>query len=799
VHLALIALRLPLLKTEMYLQQIAIIHTDADARVVGTLVNTNAITATPSVQLGHNVCVFASDYCIKQNATQIKDNTHLTDLAWSSGYVLSTFISGRICLYDLNLKRLSPTPSGHMAPVAFLLIQEQQPVTRCLFLPHEASAQQTNTITYCFLTATDGNAVVTLWSAFTADGTEPVKLQVFGLEKPSTSYLVSVCYGPAPDSGSPPSTFVVMADRTVGKLFAWHLRAAYAEEGGVVLKGCDYVVPLRCKFPTFSWQVRTEASTDLTEEDAVVQDALIFDIKLHSYHGAALQRLTVTSMMLLPPEYTWVDPTPAVRVERLWSDAISTHISDVVSDEGMQFDEEYDVDEDSYDDGDDFCAPDASALPAPESLGISSAASSSAAPFSNWLVAVAAKAPVVPVPILTAAPLTREVTPPVSNRKHQSGKKPGIESSPHVVAPVAILQRSAPVPAASLAKSASTSASPSAASIVANGLALPAEDWPIAVTSPPPAPVAAAPTANGHTMVEEFRKVIREELASSIIPAVKQVVQESIRDSFIQPILTAISDLANQGIQVDNAKIAASVSQSVDTPLRTAFASNMTTVLVPALETLMGQVFEQVSERLDQMDGSTKRNAEFEAMSGQMSSIMTELQDLRRELSVIHQEASSTAAAGPPTVPLEVELLISQKKRIAESCEAGDYKEAFTISFAEVNMALTLFCCTCADANDVFGGATPKLDQGYLLAIMQHLSQVLQSTSVDSELDTCLLWLKEIALSLNPPIVPIRAHLPAVLDELSRIINNRIMKGDQPHRHRDFNRVLQFVRGIQMV
>lgn len=803
------------------------IHTDAEALVVGSLLNSNSINAIPCAEEGHNLCVFASDYCVKEGAVQVRDDKgygNLTDLVWGTTerHALSTHESGRIILWDV--KKVNARNDGHMTPTALVTIQEEMPVTRCLFLPHTQSAKKqidaqtaaVATYTPCFLTASEKNTVVTLWSAFTVDGLEPSKLQVFGLQNPASSYLIDVCYGQAPASGSPPSALVMMGDRTAGKLFAWHLRASWGEapssanvsDGRVaVLQGCDYVVPFHCKYPTYSWEVRTEAAADISDEQLSDQDGLIFDVKIHAYQSAAVQRLTLTSMMLLPSEHTWVDPTPGVRIERLWPDAHSTHVSEIGSEDGLEFDEEYDVGDDE-DLGDEFeDAPEPSALPIPAGLVSSTQPMPAPAPavstnvFSNWLGSLVAKSPstanepVAPPPVVAdVPPLTepamlssameptnlREATPITTNRsdKPGSGKKGRKKSPKPGLPPMQILQR--PV-------------------------AADAPDVPPPVAPPATAlPAASAPPANapltadiGKNIAEEVRRAVREEINATVIPAVKVAVQESLQQSIIRPIQASIAELSNQGIQVDNDKIAASLSQSVDVPLRAAFAGNMKTTLLPALESMVGQVFQQVSDRLDEANDSGSNNKDLEAISTQLTTMTGLVARLTKEFQALRQTVALKQEIPAPRTSPE-QSVEETRNIILDQCSKGHYEAAFKTAISKADANFTLFCCENCNLNDVFGGDTPKVNQVILLCIMQHLSQIIRIAADDSpEIEIALQWLQEIALSLNPPAMEIQDHLRGVLEDLVRNISSKMRPGDHSRRNRDFIRVLQIVRGIQ--
>lgn len=186
---------------------------------------------------------------------QIRDTGHLNDLQWSPTYLLSVHDSGNIILHDS--KKVVPGVNSMLSyPTTICIIEEEETPSRCLWLPHTSagtyrgtSTTSTTVISTCFLTASQKNACITLWSPFTNDGKPPTKLQVVTVANPSPSYLLGLCT--PPHASFSPHTMVVMADRHTGSILAWHLKASYQSEQELVLWGFDYVVPFRSKFPTF--------------------------------------------------------------------------------------------------------------------------------------------------------------------------------------------------------------------------------------------------------------------------------------------------------------------------------------------------------------------------------------------------------------------------------------------------------------------------------------------------------------------------------------------------------------------
>ena len=69
--------------------------------------------------------------------------------------------------------------------------------------------------------------------------------------------------------------------------------------------------------------------------------------------------------------------------------------------------------------------------------------------------------------------------------------------------------------------------------------------------------------------------------------------------------------------------------------------------------------------------------------------------------------------------------------------------------------------------------------------------------SSPSDVQTEVLWLQEIALTLNPADPNIKRHAPTVMQQLVASINQKMAEGNQQLR-RPLHMLLQVIRGMQM-
>lgn len=361
---------------------------------VATLVETTRIQTVAHPEDSHAVCQWFSPDVVMDGAVQLSaDGGSLTDLAWSgrdTRHVLTVHSNGNIILWDL--KESQTTGSTHTPKRLAVLEEDGNPQSRCCFLPHEnalAKTEQTNVVTTCFVTGSHNNTKITLWSSFTDNPNElPIKLQVLQLQDPSPSYVFDLCFGPAPQDATPPSCFLLLADRHEGKLLAIHVASQWNSRQKALCVGADYVVPFTLKHPVYSWSVVCSPSQDISEEEIPESAAgLIFDMKLFAYQSKVVQCLTLTSYMCLPPEHGYnPESTVGVMVEPLATPKPAENPSTIPTPDANsiepEYDEDYDIDDidDIEDEEEPSGPPPPSALPAPKNTMQN--------PFANWLGAI---------------------------------------------------------------------------------------------------------------------------------------------------------------------------------------------------------------------------------------------------------------------------------------------------------------------------------------------------------------------------------------------------------------------------
>lgn len=828
-----------------------------------TLVETTRISTSPDPIGRHAVAGFSSAAVLHEGAVVAPWLGGLVDLAWStrdSRYAMAVYHSGEIVLLDIKKTTLQQqqqssdtlaTPSSTLmsaVPEILQRVKYDKAVTRCVFLPHAMASHQQipadeQPWTTCFLTGASLNAEFVLWSPFT-ESAPPLPIQSISLVNANpSSYILNLCVGLTPKANSMLSCFVTLCCREQGTIHAVqilgdfsHLNESNKQQqrapNSFELVGACYVVPFRTKFPIFSCSVTIEPPTDISEDEAAHPSIVIgalFDIKLHAYQSEAVQTLTLTANQCLPPTERFSEAT--LGVSSKWREV--TKVLDTKT--GSEFDdddayEDYDIDEEDEDDEMDK-APDPSTLPVPGgATATTPAASFENNAFANWLGAMAAKTTtdnvgVVPLAQQASAKVHAPVMPPKASVQVAT-LSVAVTASPVIstlhstlLSPLEILASN---PSQPPAKDTSMTRNVAEQSVVPLDRNTQSAVSPLAMEAKPnesrKTVQSVAPTLVSLDN-EEFRRIIREEVESAIVPIVIRTISEAFSSDIqgkllgmIEPLQSSLDILVKPSAAVDSDTISTAVSASLHGQICTAFSDSVKSVLIPSIESMSGQVLHHVAGHLENVTHVHNSGDELESISKQlttMTQLMAELAKDVQSLRVAVSESSRAAPERPQIVPETVpsaalpapavDPMEAQRARILSLLKNESYEEAFRIAVSNTTVEMTVFCCRHADLQQVLSGAEGLLSQPILLCLMQQLGTVIAiAPNPVMELE----WLQEIALSLDPKNVNIQAHVPNVLQQVVTNISQRLnqpFNGDNELAlRRLLQRMLQVVRGIQM-
>lgn len=837
---------------------------------VATLVETTKIQTSIHPQESHPVCRWQSPSVLMEGAVHLNiPGGSLEDLAWSgrdTRHALTVHSNGQIILWDLTQSEGGMDAASTLSiavpkKLAVLSESSDTPHSRCLFMPHENAVRlegQQDTLTSCFITASHQNSVLTLWSSFTTTpGVLPVKLQVIKLANPSPSYALDVCFGPAPQEASPPSCFLLWADRHQGRLLAIHVASQWSAQNKALCVGGDYVVPFVLHYPIYSWCVMCSPAQDIADDDMAENQGLIFDMKLFSYQSRAVQCLTLTSYMCLPPEHGYQDNITSVSYKALTQEGIYSELGSIEP----EYDEEYDVDDESGED-DDMAEDEHPEAPAAYTLPVPSASAAVANPFANWLGAIAGGAPVVPPP-----PAPTNLPPPGLIVAAESTSS---SSTPHpLLNPLDLLQstvqpkeaavsyynsngkgraatpnkqgkgkpknaRSKSPKSKNKAKKDTASPFPEGAKIsilkrddnpVPQTRTNPAPPAPITDPSiidpilissvvPPSMPMPMSMQLSDGALEETLRRVVTEELAkqpaindvmeqalvSKLLPSMNKVVQESLA-SFGRPLQSSMDKLGKQGVRVDPKDLQAAMD--LETPIKAALAETVRNVFIPALESITAQILQKATPPpLPPPPPAPVPDkqlvAAIENLNQTISSMNSKMEAMANEIKSLKSQSVPQPPMPPPPTPVApINQLEAARNEINALLQQNQYQAAFTKAVSTSNTDMAVYVCSRANINAVLGGSAPQLSQPILLCLMQQLGAALSTTESPEFLSIELEWLQEIALVLNPADPNIHRHVPQVLQQLVACLNQKIAQGNLQLR-RPLQMLLQVIRGMQM-
>ena len=605
--------------------QFWLIHRDRDNVNVATLVDTTSITTVTHPTETHAVCRPFSNDVVREGIPQLATDSDLTDLDWSSrdpGHVMTGHADGSIKLWDLRADA-HRTPRGTLPAVCMVTIQDNGPVSRCFFLPHDNVAtnhqaylppfgRQANyrdpTITNAFCTASRGNSCITIWSPF-SESEAPSKLQIFQIEGADPAYNISTAHSQSFLSmfETPGPFFVLLSDRIGRTMYALSLCAIWGPEPvdghrPALVQRFEYVVALKTKFPTYSWSVAVVPATDYDDDED--EYGLDFDIRFYALQSRMVQDMYIPHYMLSPPTTEWEEGSPGLRVELLAKN-VRCQVVD-------RFEEDSDLDDDD-DPEEEFASPDPSSLPPPDGVGVPVQPHN---PYDNWLGNLAAKAhvattpepprpvdvPVAPPPTASAANIAQPVLPPglfaiPSPADSFSGEGSGLLS------PMAILSCSGNEIAPGNGDrqrddkkvKAQRGVSPKTKGKDKNGASFPAgpvpsADGKIAILKRDREPPLAPPTstsadleeslkkaiashfkAQEKIIVAEIQRAVRQEIKQVVLPELSKVVNATVEQSVVRPLQSSMEKFVKRAEDTKASKIIQAISSGVEEPLKEAF------------------------------------------------------------------------------------------------------------------------------------------------------------------------------------------------------------------------------------
>jgi len=324
---------------------------------------------------------------------------------------------------------------------------------------------------------------------------------------------------------------------------------------------------------------------------------------------------------------------------------------------------------------------------------------------------------------------------------------------------------------------------------------------------PSPAP-AVAQTIDPVVLEEQVQKAVEAAMSDLVVPAVRKSVQESFA-ILARPLHKSMDALNKNGVSVDSDDLKEALD--VETPLKAAFADSLKNVLVPSLQSITGQVLQQVQASMPKpqppKDDSKLLAALFQqlqAMTSKMDELSAEVQGLRKTVSeqaaavaaAAQQKASATGGNPAQNSSSDANNELQIRNLIDVLLSKEKYEEAFTKAVATTTPQMAVYCCARSDLRKVLTDGV--LSQPILICLMQHLSAALASSQSPRELQIELAWLQEITLTLNPTDPSIVQHVPKVLRQLVSNVNARLQLEGSGQFRRPLQMLLNSLMGMQL-
>ncbi|XP_038712127.1 enhancer of mRNA-decapping protein 4-like [Tripterygium wilfordii] len=312
-----------------------------------------------------------------------------------------------------------------------------------------------------------------------------------------------------------------------------------------------------------------------------------------------------------------------------------------------------------------------------------------------------------------------------------------------------------------------------------------------------------------------FERTLKKELASvgpavsrAITPSLEKCVNTAITESFQK----GVGEKAvNQLEKSVNAKLEATVARQLQVQFQTsgkqalqdAFRSNLEASIIPAFEMSCKTMFEQVDATFQ--TGLTKyvtaAAQQFESLHSPLAMTLREaissassitrtlsgdLADGQRKLLAIAAAGANSKAGNPLVTQLSngplaslhgmVEAPVDPTTELSRLIAERKYEEAFTQALHRSDVSIVSWLCSKVDMQGILAMKPIPLSQGVLLSLLQQLS-----CDISKETPKKLEWMYDVTFAINPADPLIARHVLAILDQVSKALNNHLSLPTNSH------------------
>lgn len=301
-----------------------------------------------------------------------------------------------------------------------------------------------------------------------------------------------------------------------------------------------------------------------------------------------------------------------------------------------------------------------------------------------------------------------------------------------------------------------------------------------------------------------LEKSLKKEV-SSLAPAVARLVLPPLETA----IGSATSELQKLGPQIESSvatqvesavrnQIATEFQTTVRTTIQESFRSCLQAAVLPAFESVCKNMFEQMDATLKRglsehsSAAQQKLTASHTALASSLqdsmlaasaltTSLKEEMMEGQRKLITLAETAAANSkanqAAGKANGSLpervlslqHVEESLDPTRELTRLLGERKYEAAFTKALSLADVALVAWLCSQVEPTVLFSGGSSNLSQGVLLSLVHQLSF---DMGVDSERK--LLWLRHVALSLNPADPQLANHMRPILEQVYQNLHRHL-------------------------
>lgn len=208
--------------------------------------------------------------------------------------------------------------------------------------------------------------------------------------------------------------------------------------------------------------------------------------------------------------------------------------------------------------------------------------------------------------------------------------------------------------------------------------------------------------------------------------------------------------------------------------------------MIPAYEAATRLMFQQTSTSLEQGLAKMSENQTnaaaptLQAMLNQMSKMNEAIQSLSTEVAHLRGSVDANRVNQTNGIPCELHEAAAQPIGICDEivalCQAQQYEEAFTKAVSASNGDVVLFACKNSDAEAVFNGDV-HISQPIMICLLQQLGAVLVPATDAEDIKTILLWLQEIAVTIDPSNISIqrRKMFHLIISKIADILSSHLL------------------------